>query len=78
VLDNLPSFDGGGLVNAPIGQGVLALVHGGETIRTPEQEATVGRSVNLTMNNDNRGVTDPGAMSSMLSRELGWELAALG
>lgn len=78
--DLLPSFDGGGMVDAPIGQGVLALVHGGETIRTPAQEAALGggTTVHAPVMVDARGITNPAAMATVLGRRMGFELAGLG
>ena len=75
---DLPGFATGGVVDAPVGAGVLALVHGGETIRTPAQEAQVGSTITVTAPIDARGITDPAAMAGVVGRRLGWELAGLG
>lgn len=43
ITTNLLGFATGGTVPGPIGQPQLATVHGGETIRTPEQEEALRR-----------------------------------
>ena len=77
---DIPGFATGGVVDAPIGAGVLALVHGGETIRTPAQEATVGGGTTITVpvSVDARGISDPASMAGVVGRRLGWEMANLG
>jgi len=45
---NLPSFDVGGVVPGPVGQPMLATVHGGETIYRPGE----GRAVSITIRID--------------------------
>ena len=41
------SFDRGGVVPGPVGALVAATVHGGETVRTPTQEAALGQGGNM-------------------------------
>jgi hypothetical protein len=41
-MQSAQSFDVGGVVPGPKGAPRAAIVHGGETIRTPEQEASLG------------------------------------
>lgn len=44
-LSNIPGFQSGGVVPGPVGQPTLAVVHGGEEIRTPEQRPNGGVTV---------------------------------
>ncbi len=43
AIQDIDSFDVGGVVAGPIGRAQLAVVHGGETVRTPEQEASLSQ-----------------------------------
>ena len=50
LADFLPNFDKGGMVPGPIGSPRLAIVHGGEQVRTPGQQKSGGINIYITGN----------------------------
>ena len=76
---NLPTFHSGGVVPGRAGREVLALVQAGETIRTPGQEAALGRGIVFERGAiDARGVTDPYALAPAVGAEVTWRLSLAG
>jgi len=49
-ITGLIGFQEGGTVPGPIGEPTFGIIHGGETIRTPEQEAALNNAPNIVMN----------------------------
>lgn len=67
----LPGFASGGTVGGPRGAPQLAVVHGGEEIRTPSQQATGGSSGGGVVINVNAALSDPQAIARQIVDLLG-------
>lgn len=71
VFSGLQNFDGGGQVQGPLGQPLLAVVHGGETVRTPEQERARTAGGGITINVHVAGsIRSDKELAGVIAREL--------
>jgi len=72
-----PSYDGGGVVPGPIGRPQPSVLHGGETVRTPEQEralaagTTIHAPISITVNGSQE---DSAILARRIAREVEHEL----
>lgn len=64
----LPNFDGGGIVPGPIGRPQLAIVHGGEEVRTPQQQQKTGGDVKIDINIHD--ATDPQKVGQIVRTQV--------
>lgn len=73
-IPNIPSFDTGGIVPGRTGAPMLAVVHGGENVQTPAQQAGGGGNMTVYMTFTN-ATLDPMAVTTALktaARRNGW------
>jgi hypothetical protein len=64
----LPNFDAGGIVPGPTGRPQLAIVHGGEEVRTPQQQQKAGWDVKIDINIYD--ATDPQKVGTIVESKI--------
>lgn len=74
----VPGFDSGGMVPGLPGAPLLAVVHGGERVLTPQQQRELGGGVTLNQENHFHGETPTHADLEYANRQAGWRLARAG
>ena len=71
----LPGFATGGIVPGPVGAPMLAVVHGGEEVRTRAQQRAGGTTISITVN---AGVGDPVAIRQQVAEYVNRAVRAGG